>query len=102
MKKKIVILGVCTLMACVKVNASSGRLKKNTIKTCNGVTYGQHSSDNHCHVAKEDDGNYYAIGKPIYSNPCNNSNSSMNNEKIIPSKQTPNKSSDNTLKNIII
>ena len=69
-------------IACnLNVNASSGRLRKDSIKTCNGVTYGQHSSDNHWHIASENsDGSYSATGNPIYSDPCNYSdNSSSNN-----------------------
>ena len=80
-RKYITFLLIMFIAGNLNVNASSGRLRKDSIKTCNGVTYGQHSSDNHWHVASENsDGSYSATGNPIYSNPCNHSdNSSSNN-----------------------
>ena len=88
------------------VYASSGFLRKNSIKTCNGVSYGQHSSDNHWHKAVlNDNGGYNAEGDPIYSDPCgnnqnnnninNNSGNSANNTSVI--KTPVVKSSDATL-----
>ena len=76
MKKVLYILLLVTVFTVdiVKVDASSGQLRKASIKTCNGITYGQHSSDNHWHVAEEQDGRYYATGNPIYSDPCNSNN----------------------------
>lgn len=81
LNKKIIVLLFAFLMICniTTVYASSGKLKKASIKTCNGVTYGQHSSDNHWHVAEEKDGSYYATGNPIYSDPCSSSNNNANN-----------------------
>lgn len=74
MKKNIYIISITILLTFLLniyyVNASSGALKKDSIKTCNGITYGQHSSDNHWHIASEKDGRYYATGSPIYSDPC--------------------------------
>lgn len=102
------------------VNASSGRLRKASIKTCNGVTYGQHSSDNHWHVAsRNSDGSYSATGNPIYSDPCNsnsgantsgsgssgssnNSSSSISSNNSNGTTTTKTKSNDTTLKYIII
>ena len=79
--KRIIMILLLTFLVIgniTNVNASSGRLRKASIKTCNGVTYGQHSSDNHWHVAsRNSDGSYSATGNPIYSDPCN-SNSSGN------------------------
>lgn len=79
--KYIAFLLIIFLVSNLSVSASSGRLRKDSIKTCNGVTYGRHSSDNHYHVASENsDGSYSATGNPIYSDPCNYSdNSSSNN-----------------------
>ena len=76
----LILFFVC--VGSIEVDASSGRLRKNSIKTCNGITYGQHSSDNHWHVAELNDGSYYATGNPIYNDPCSssNSNSSDNHE----------------------
>ena len=76
--KKNVYISLLLILFCVgsvEVNASSGRLRKDSIKTCGGITYGQHSSDNHWHIAELKDGSYYATGNPIYSDPCSSSNS---------------------------
>lgn len=82
MKKSLYVILLVTmfLVGNIEVNASSGALRKDSIKACNGVTYGQHSSDNHWHVAEESGGKYYATGNPIYNNPCSSSgNNSSNN-----------------------
>ena len=129
LKKGIYILLVALFMfSCPSVSASSGRLRQGSIETCNGATYGQHSSDNHWHVAESRDGTYYATGNPIYSDPCasnetnntpsnntpnnntpsnntpnNNtpSNNNTNNSFITPAKEET-KNNDNTLKLLII
>lgn len=82
MKKSLYLILLMTIfvVGSVEVNASSGALRKASIKTCNGITYGQHSSDNHWHVAEESDGKYYATGDPIYSDPCSSSSNSSNND----------------------
>jgi len=55
------------------VYATGGQLRKDSIIECNGVLYGQHSDDNHWHVAKEEDGSFYADGESLGTeNPCNN------------------------------
>jgi len=118
MKKSIcvVLVTLIVLLNNVTVTASSGQLRKDSIKTCNGITYGAHSADNHWHIAEEQGGRYYAVGNPIYSDPCNYTDSSsdnrdytVNNESnsYIPSSisnqdKEPTKSSDTTLKSIII
>ena len=55
------------------VLASSGKLRKDSIVTCNGVTYGKHGTDSvHWHVAEKRDNGWYPQGSAIYySNPCN-------------------------------
>lgn len=73
----VVLMAVVFLCGDLKVGASSGQLRKASIKSCNGITYGQHSSDNHWHVAEEQDGKYYATGDSIYSDPCS---SNVNNK----------------------
>lgn len=116
----LILLTIIFLIGTIEVNASSGALKNASITVCNGITYGQHSSDNHWHVAEESNGKYYATGEPIYSNPCvssdNSSNNYINNNSgsSEPSynDSLPNenysiseekiKSNDNTIKNIII
>lgn len=81
MKKLIFLIFVLAvfIVGSINVNASSGRLKSATIKSCNGITYGQHSSDNHWHIATKEDGVYYASGDPIYSDSCSSNNISSNN-----------------------
>lgn len=78
MKKSLYLILIMSMFIAwsSEVNASSGALRKNSIKMCNGLIYGQHSSDNHWHVAEESDGRYYATGNPIYSDPCGSSNNS--------------------------
>lgn len=89
------------ILGTINVNASSGQLRKASVKTCNGVTYGQHSSDNHWHVAEERDGKYYATGNPIYSDPCsantgnNDKPANNNNENNSNNNNTGNNNSDN-------
>ena len=105
-KRKIFIALVFAFMLLInvpEVYASSGKLKKASIKTCNGVTYGQHSSDNHWHVAEEKDGSYYATGNPMYTDPCasntnsnNNNNEDKNDED---KKEETNKQPENTTGN---
>lgn len=106
------------------INASSGKLRSDSIITCNGVTYGQHSSDNHWHVAVKKSNGYYPDGEAFFTNPCNTNNitnnsqsefssnfssndsvensSSSKNQETITSIQEMNKSDDNTLKTIIL
>ncbi len=52
MKKIIFLLtiGVLCFVNINEVSATSGYLKSDSIKTCNGVTYGKHG-DGHWHVA---------------------------------------------------
>lgn len=116
MKKKYIIT-IITLFLIGNINAcaSSGRLKKDSIKTCNGITYGQHGSDNHWHIAEKKGDYYYATEDSIYINPCssnenfnnnqnNSNNSSTNNPNINndinkPSNNTNNNSNKNSNNN---
>ena len=131
MKRSILVLFfiILNIIVVTKVGASSGRLRTDSIKMCNGVSYGQHSSDNHWHVAENHDGIYYAVGSAISNDPCESSytnaevsvpennyntteqSSSSNNENTIqnevvteqpPTTTQKPKSNDNTLKEIII
>lgn len=107
MKKSIYIILTLTifLTGTMEVEASSGQLRKASIKTCNGVTYGQHSSDNHWHVASVKNGKYYATGSAIYNNPCGSSNSSNHSSSSSSasnnnaSSSTNNNSSNNSINN---
>lgn len=99
-KSKYIILLLVVFIFCnIEVYASSGRLKKGSIKTCNGTIYGQHSSDNHWHVAEEKDGSYYAIGNPIYSDPCSSNSSSSNNNSSNNNYNSSSNSSNNNNNN---
>lgn len=60
------------------VSATPGFLRKDSIKECNGIKYGQHSSDNHWHVAVPNSkGGYNASGSPIYQDPCSDMNNNL-------------------------
>lgn len=98
MKKSLYLILLATLfvVGSIEVNASSGALRKASIKTCNGITYGQHSSDNHWHVAEESDGKYYATGNPIYGDPCSSSGGSSNNNNSHNDNSSNNSASDNS------
>lgn len=101
MKKSLYLFLLMTIfvVGSIEVNASSGTLRKTSIKTCNGITYGQHSSDNHWHVAEESDGKYYATGNPIYSDPCSSSSNSSNSNNSVSSSSTNNNSLSNNNSN---
>lgn len=100
MKKCLyVILFICSmfLVNTTEVQASSGFLRKNSIKSCNGVMYGQHSGDNHWHMASYDGERYHAVGDPFYYDPCPNNNSSNNN--VTPDTSSGNNMSGNSSSN---
>lgn len=79
MKKILTVILLLSLfmVGIVDVNATSGKLRSSSIKTCNGVTYGQHGSDNHWHVAVKRDSGYYPDGSAIYSDPCSSGSSNI-------------------------
>lgn len=100
MKKFVYVLFIFVFIfsAVREVNATSGALRKASIKTCNGVTYGQHSSSGklHWHKAKADpdvSSGWIAVGEPIYSDPCKSSSKSStgtgSNSKPSTSTTTP-------------
>lgn len=68
--KALITLIIILIINMSVVEASSGKLRSNSIITCDGIMYGQHSSDNHWHVAIKRDNGYYPSGSAIYSNPC--------------------------------
>ncbi len=82
MKRKFIftvaILLICLVVPHPLASASSGALRKNSIVTCNGTTYGQHSSNGalHWHVAVQAGNGWNASGDPIYSNPCTSTSNS--------------------------
>lgn len=74
MKKGIFITFILCLILVnvnVEVQASSGKLKSASIcQAPNGVYYGQHSSDNHWHLAVKKSNGWYAQGGIVSANPC--------------------------------
>lgn len=80
MKKYLFIILLSFSFGLTEVDASSGQLKKDSIKSCNGVIYGQHTD--HWHVAKKSGNRYYATGSAIYENPCTSASVNKNEEKI--------------------
>lgn len=105
--KKVFLAIIIFILGISSVYATSGFLRKDSVKTCNGILYGQHSSDNHWHKAVlNDDGGYNAVGDPIYSDPCGGS---VENETPVVEEETPiitkpviSKSSDNTLLKLVV
>ena len=70
---KRIIFVVCFMFILLPINAlaTSGSLKKDSIKECEGTLYGTHGSDNHYHIAiKSENGSYVASGEAIYTDPC--------------------------------
>ena len=112
MKKVGYVIMFVLLMMCYQtVYATPGRLSNDSIATCNGITYGHHSD--HWHVAKKNNGpGYNAVGDAIYYNPCSGGSSESTNDsgstyqytapQQSPTVVEPVKSSDNSLKEILI
>ena len=104
------IIFVLLMVSCQTVYATSGRLSDDSIVTCNGITYGQHKG--HWHVAKKNNGpGYSAVGSEMYYNPCSGGSSESTNDsgstyqtapQQSPVVVEPVKSSDNSLKEILI
>lgn len=73
-KKSILFLSVILTFSSFNSNvaATSGALRKGSIKTCpNGITYGKHGTDNeHWHIAITNKDKYYPSGDPIPYDPC--------------------------------
>ena len=97
MKKIIFLISSIFILLPINALATSGSLKKDSIKECEGTLYGTHGSDNHYHVAiKGENGGYVAKGDAIYTDPCpiklGNNNDNEDDALI----------SDSSLKEIII
>ncbi len=116
MKRKrlsMFIIIILFFYAYITAYATPGWLKMDSIITYNGKVYGQHSSDNHWHLAsKQSTGRYTAIGDPIpdpRSNSVNGnvssssnstaSNSTSSSTSSGTSSRTPSSSSSGTSKN---
>ena len=102
----IVIIGVLFSYNICDVSATPGQLRKSSIVTCNGITYGSHESKEngiHWHVAEKKEDRYYATGDEISTNPCENfqNESNGNNDNANNSSQNnnPNNSSNENIQN---
>ncbi len=100
MKRLLILIFIIFILFPSNILATSGFLKKDTIKECEGTLYGQHGSDNHWHIAiKNENGSYSAKGDAIKSDPC-----PINNDSINPNttNKTEDKNNDSSLKEILI
>ena len=102
----IVLIGVLFSYNICDVSATPGQLRKSSIVTCNGITYGSHESKEngiHWHVAEKKEDRYYATGDEISTNPCENfqNESNGNNDNANNSSQdnNPNNSSNENIQN---
>ena len=120
MLKKILL--VIILFTSMNVYASSGALRKSSIKTCpDGITYGSHKGEGtlHYHKATYNGKQYYPDGNAIANDPCPKSGNAVKKitRKVTTKKQTtvtstkipkinvttiPIKSSDTTINKITI
>lgn len=105
MKNGLMLIIMAVLLFPISVSATSGSLKKDTIKECEGNLYGQHGSDNHWHIAiQNENGSYSAKGDALKSDPCplNSNNNITNNQDVDDKTVSIPQSSDSSLKEIII
>lgn len=90
MLKKILL--VIILFTSMNVYASSGALKKSSIKTCpDGITYGSHKGEGtlHYHKATYNGKQYYPDGNAIANDPCPKSGNAVkkSTRKVTTKKQ---------------
>ena len=101
----IVLIGVLFSYNICDVSATPGQLRKSSIVTCNGKTYGNHSNEygTHWHEAEKNGDRYYATGDEISTNPCENvqNESNANNDNANNSAQDndQNNSSNENIQN---
>lgn len=99
MKKFLLLISIIIILAPYQALATSGSLKKDTIKECEGNLYGQHGSDNHWHIAiKNENGSYLAKGDALANDPCPLNNNQNVDDKTV---AIP-KNNDSSLKEIMI
>ena len=94
------------LLIPTNVFATSGRLRQDSIISCNNQTYGQHGNDNHWHLAESHGEYWYPVGKELAKNPCegyfNQENNSTDNNNYYTETKIISKSSDTSLKSVKI
>lgn len=90
LSKIIAVILIFAIALSSSTFATSGRLQKDSIKTCpNGVVYGKHG-DGHWHVAtRNSDGSYNASGSPLASDPCPNASASGESSANTSGSTTP-------------
>ncbi len=90
----IVLIGALFSFNVCDVSATPGQLRKSSIVTCNGKTYGSHSNEygTHWHEAEKKEDRYYATGDEISTNPCEN----VQNDSNANNDNTNNSTQDNT------
>ncbi len=96
--KKIKLIMLLLALIPSQIYATSGRLKGNSIVTCNGQSYGQHG-DGHWHIAVQRGDYWYPSGSSLSDNPCS-STSSSNSLARYTAPVVISKSSDTSLKEI--
>lgn len=80
--------------------ATSGKLKKDSIVSCDGTSYGNHG-DGHWHVATQHDSGWYPSGGSLgYDNPCASNLTEESPKRTDPPVQS--KSNDTSLQSIMI
>ena len=105
MKKFLLLISMIIILIPYKVLATSGFLRKDSVKECGGNLYGQHGSDNHWHIAiLNENGSYSAQGDAFATDPCplNNENNITNNQNSDDKNVSILQSSDSSLKEITI
>lgn len=97
MKKIFYMIAILSILiwGSIDVNATSGRLSKDSIIKCNGIIYGKHG-DGYWHVAEKRGGFYYAAGDPLRKNPCsvNVATKKKTTKTTTTTKKTTNKNID--------
>ena len=99
----IVLIGVLFSFNIGDVSATTGRLKKSSIVTCNGITYGSHSNEygTHWHVAEKKGDSYYATGDEISTNPCENVQNESSADKSTSNNGTKDNNQNSNPNNIV-
>ncbi len=104
MKKFLLLISMIVILIPYKVLATSGSLRKDSIKECEGNLYGRHGSDDHWHIAIQNaNGSYSAQGDAFTNDPCplNNENN-ITNDQTVDDKTVLSQNSDSSLKEITI
>ena len=95
---------ITAMLSVSTINATSGQLSKDSIKTCNGTTYGMHSG--HWHIAVKRKNGYYPSGAALSKDPCGSTTASnttsTTSKNITTTAKIVQKDSDTSLKAVFI